>query len=166
MIAVTKVPAKIPSRGLDPSITNMERKASESRRGSTEDDMLSIPINNTPKPITIEAISFRRAFLPLIIKMTPSITARGAMVAGLNIFAHSELDTSQPVTVVPMLAPMITLMACVRFIKPAFTKPTTITVVAEELCTMAVTNAPRAIPINLFCVSASKILFILEPAAF
>jgi len=35
------------------------------------------------------------------------------------------------VTVVPMLAPIITLMACLNTIIPEFTKPTTITVVAE-----------------------------------
>ena len=39
----------------------------------------------------------------------------------------------QAVTVVPMFAPMITLMACFKVIRPEFTKPTTITVVAEEL---------------------------------
>ncbi len=37
------------------------------------------------------------------------------------------------VTVVPTLAPMITLMACLKVMSPEFTKPTTITVVAEEL---------------------------------
>ena len=38
----------------------------------------------------------------------------------------------QAVTVVPMFAPMMTLMACFRVISPELTKPTTMTVVAEE----------------------------------
>ncbi|MPN30671.1 hypothetical protein SDC9_178142 [bioreactor metagenome] len=37
------------------------------------------------------------------------------------------------VTVVPMFAPIIMPIACLRFINPEFTNPTTITVVAEEL---------------------------------
>ena len=38
----------------------------------------------------------------------------------------------QAVTVVPTLAPRITPTACDSFIIPEFTKPTTITVVADE----------------------------------
>ena len=41
-------------------------------------------------------------------------------------------ETSHAVTVVPMLAPMITLIACARVSRPAFTKLTTITVVADD----------------------------------
>ena len=39
----------------------------------------------------------------------------------------------QAVTVVPTLAPIITLMACRSVIRPELTKPTTMTVVADEL---------------------------------
>ena len=39
---------------------------------------------------------------------------------------------SWPVMVVPMLAPMMIHTACFRVIIPELTKPTTITVVAEE----------------------------------
>ena len=49
----------------------------------------------------------------------------------------------QDVIVVPILAPMMIPMACDNFIIPEFTKPTTITVVAEEDCITAVTKAPR-----------------------
>ena len=38
----------------------------------------------------------------------------------------------QAVTVVPTFAPMMTLMACPRVSSPELTKPTTMTVVAEE----------------------------------
>ena len=70
---------------------------------------------------------------PVNIITTPIIIAIGASVVGLKNFAHSTLETSHPVTVVPIFAPMITPIACVRFIIPAFTKPTTMTVVADEL---------------------------------
>ena len=41
-------------------------------------------------------------------------------------------DKIQEVTQVPRLAPIITPTACPSVIRPEFTKPTTITVVAEE----------------------------------
>lgn len=56
----------------------------------------------------------------------------GAKKSGLKMLPHSDIDTSQPVIVVPILAPMMTPIAWERFIKPAFTNPTTMTVVAEE----------------------------------
>ena len=40
--------------------------------------------------------------------------------------------TSQAVTVVPILAPIITPIACESVSSPAFTKLTTITVVADD----------------------------------
>ena len=45
-----------------------------------------------------------------------------------------------------MLAPIITAAACVSVITPAFTKPTTITVVTDEDCTIAVARAPMPTP--------------------
>ncbi len=71
---------------------------------------------------------------------TPKPIANGARSVNLSA-------TSTDVMVVPILAPIITPIACVKFIIPAFTKPTTITVEADELCTIAVTNAPTATPI-------------------
>ena len=44
--------------------------------------------------------------------------------------------------VVPIFAPIITPIACVKFIRPVLTKPTTITVVAEELCISVVMRKP------------------------
>ena len=48
--------------------------------------------------------------------------------------------------VVPMFAPMITHTAWRSVIMPEFTKPTTITVVAEEDCITAVMTAPTSTP--------------------
>ena len=70
----------------------------------------------------------------------------------------------QAVTVVPMLAPMMTFIACFRLISPEFTKPTTITVVAEELWIMAVTPRPVSRPAILLVVSLPSRLRSLPPA--
>ena len=43
-----------------------------------------------------------------------------------------ERQIIQPVTLVPMSAPRMTEMACLNFIMPELTKPTTITDVAAE----------------------------------
>ena len=61
---------------------------------------------------------------------------------------------------------MIIPIPCSRFIIPEFTKPTTITVVAEELCITAVTPAPNKIPLSGVEVSLSSILSNLPPDIF
>ena len=68
--------------------------------------------------------------------------------------------------VVPMFAPNITPTDCVRFIRPALTKPTAITVVADELCIIIVKSAPTSKPRYLFLVNALSIFLRPEPAAF
>lgn len=66
---------------------------------------------------------------------------------------------SQEVTVVPMLAPMMMPTACVSFMMPEFTKPTTMTVVAEDDWITAVTPAPKRTALIGFDVSFSRIPF-------
>ena len=68
------------------------------------------------------------------------------------------------VTVVPMQLPSMTEIACSRFIKPAFTKPTTMTVEALELWTIAVMTVPTMMPVNLFLTKSWRMLLSLEPA--
>ena len=72
---------------------------------------------------------------------------------------------SSPVTVVPMLAPMMIQTAWFRVIMPALTKPTTMTVVAEEDWMTAVMAAPTSTPKNRLAVRRSRICFIRLPAA-
>jgi len=90
-------------------------------------------MKSIPKPTRISPIWFTVCFLEKIPSAAPINTAIGAKFSGLNIPAHWTEETSQPVTVVPMFAPIIIPTVCCKFISPAFTKPTTITVVAEEL---------------------------------
>ena len=60
------------------------------------------------------------------------------------------------VTVEPMLAPMITPTDWVNVIRPALTKPTTITVVTEDDCMTAVMTAPDNAPVKRFVVSLAR----------
>lgn len=71
---------------------------------------------------------------------------------------------TQAVTVVPTLAPMIMLMDWPRVITPEFTKPTTMTVVAEELCITAVTRRPVRKPTTGLSVSLPSTCLRLLPA--
>ena len=63
-------------------------------------------------------------------------------------------DIIQAVRVVPILAPMITDMACASVSKPAFTKDTVITVVAVDDCTDTVISIPVRTPVKRFVVIA------------
>ena len=73
--------------------------------------MLVIPTKRIPNPTIMLEISFDERLLPVSMMITPIIIAIGARLAGLKNFAHSTLDTSQPVTVVPIFAPMMTPIA-------------------------------------------------------
>ena len=91
--------------------------------------------------------------------ITPDIKKTGAASERLNA-------TSWEVTVVPMLAPRITPAACDRFIRPAFTKLTTMTVEALDDWMIAVKKMPTSIPENRLVVKNSRIPLSLAPAAF
>ena len=63
---------------------------------------------------------------------------------------------SHAVTVVPTFAPIITFIACRSVISPELTNPTTMTVVADELCIIAVTPSPVRKPIITLLVILSS----------
>ncbi len=73
-------------------------------------------------------------------------------------------ESIHAVIVVPTLAPIITFIACFKFIIPELTKPTTITVVAEELCITDVTPQPVRKPANLLVVILQRTELNLLPA--
>ena len=70
------------------------------------------------------------------------------------------------VMVVPTFAPIIIPIACLSFIIPEFTKPTTITVVADEDCITAVTAAPSKKPLKVLLVIFSRVFSSLPPENF
>ncbi len=70
------------------------------------------------------------------------------------------------VSVVPILAPMMTEMAWAKVSKPALTNDTVITVVAVDDCTAAVINVPVRMPIKRLVVMAPRIWRSCGPAIF
>lgn len=67
------------------------------------------------------------------------------------------VTTATNVIVVPILAPIITPIACDSLIIPEFTKPTTITVVADDDWITAVTKAPSMMALKGLEVIFSRI---------
>ena len=134
-----------------------------SARGFTAPDMVSIPVISTAKPMRIWAISRFLSFLEDMRMMTPISASTGEKEVGFNSLIK-KLPPWMParlkiqlVMVVPMLAPIIMPIAWDNFIIPELTKPTTMTVVAEEDCITAVTPAPSSTALNRLEVRLSSI---------
>ena len=125
--------------------------------------LLSVPI--------MEPISFRLSFLEKLIRQTPTIARTGEKEEGLSSRMKklppsiSERLNSHAVMVVPTLAPMITFAACSSLIMPELTKPTTMTVVADEDWIRAVTPVPISTAENGLLVSFSRMLSNRPPEA-
>ena len=138
MIAVRTAPAITPKIGFL-NIRNNSWKAGTSLSPETAPVIVSIPNIRVANPRRTIPISF---FLLLLvnIKSTIPMSARtGVKEEGFKSFRNILLPEIplrlkiHAVTVVPILAPIITWIACLSVISFEFTKPTTITVVAEEL---------------------------------
>ena len=137
MMAVRTAPARTPRMGLE-NIRRMLANSGTSRRPATAPDMVSMPNISVAKPRRMVPVSFFRLVLPIIKRTTPTSAKMGVKEEGFRSFTK-RLPLLMPVrlriqavTVVPTLAPMMTLMACRRVMRPELTKPTTMTVVAEE----------------------------------
>ncbi len=131
-----------------------------------------MPVISIAKPAIIVPMSFFLVLLAKSIIDTPIIAKTGANDEGFNIFINI-LSLSMParlkihdVTVVPILAPIIMPTAWFNFIIPELTKPTTITVVAEEDCITAVTPAPSNTASDVLDVNFSSIPSSLPPDVF
>jgi hypothetical protein len=93
----------------------------------------------------------------------PKPTKGKAMALMLTLKPRSVINHA--VMVVPILAPMITLIASGKVNKEALEKLTTISVVAEEDCMTDVMRNPVAIPKNRFEVMVASMERILFPAS-
>ena len=125
-------------------MTGLEKEANrlansgDSLSGLTAASILNIPVKRIQKPRRISPRVLYFCFLPAMTMRIPMIPTTGARVVGLRSMRKklSELRSESrriwAVTVVPIFAPIITPMAEWSFMMPAFTKPTSITVVAEE----------------------------------
>ena len=118
--------------------------------------IISMPMNSTPRPAKIWPTCCSWGFFTKTASTTPTKAMSGAS-------SPTSRAMSRPVTVVPMLAPMMIQTAWFRVIMPALTKPTTMTVVADEDWMTAVMAAPTSTPKNRLAVSRSRICFIRLP---
>ena len=157
MMAVKMVPVRMPTRGLEKVETRFT-KASESRRGSIAALIMSMPMNRIPRPPRMLPMWWTLGFFKKTIRAMPTKAISGARTP-------TSRAISWPVMVVPMLAPIIIHTAWRRVIMPELTKPTTMTVVAEEDWMTAVMTAPTSTPSRRLEVSFSRMLFIRLPAA-
>ena len=162
MMPVSTAPASTPSRGLVKA-TKSSRKAGTSPRPETEPDIVSMPNMSVAKPSSTMPVSFLRLSRLNIYIIIPTSASTGVKELGLRSCTHSASPLmpprlrSQAVTVVPMFAPMMTPIACRRVMSPEFTKPTTMTVVADELWMIEVITRPvrkpvRGLPVILLSV--------------
>ena len=133
-------------------------KTSDSRRGTIASPIMPMPINRIPRPAMIPPANWTCFLFTNRISATPTKVIKGAS-------SPISRAISCPVTVVPIFAPMIIQTACFKVISPELTKPTTITVVAEEDWITAVIPAPTHTPRKRFAVRRSRICFIRLPAA-
>ena len=170
IIAVRTAPTTIPRTGLEKAVIALA-KDGLSARPATEPLMVSIPNMRMAKPIRMPPTSLRLdSLLPLIISTMPTAASTGEKEEGFKSFNQSVSpwmpvkDSNHDVMVVPILAPIIIPTAWESFIMPELTKPTTITVVAEEDWITAVTPAPRSTANNFLAVSFSKTPSSLPPA--
>ena len=138
MIAVRTAPASTPKRGLV-NTRNSWRNWGTSCRPATAPDMAFMPYIRVANPNRIIPESLFLSCLQNRYSTIPASASSGVKEVGF-ISLMNQLSPLIParlrihaVTVVPILAPIITPMDCRSVIKPELTNPTTITVVAEEL---------------------------------
>ena len=82
------------------------------------------------------------------------------------ILKEKPSDIIHAVTVVPMWAPIMTEIACIKVSRPALTKLTVIRVVAVLDCTAAVTNMPVHMPVKRLVVMVPSTWRNCGPAIF
>ena len=136
-----------------------EIKAGLSFNGAKPAFMVAKPKKTRPKPRSTSPtyIHFRRPRKNF--RRTPAAIAGKAYSVILKAINWA-------VTVVPILAPSMTPMACVSVIKPASTKLTSITVAALELWITLVTMAPTPQPTKRLLDTIARIWRIFLPATF
>jgi len=139
IIPVKIAPARMPRKRFPETLARKDFTDSTSFMKRTDCDRKLMPRKRIPKPNKTSPKSLSAFFVPNSLNTTPR------KIAGIMI--HSILNaTSCAVTVVPILAPKITPRAWESDINPAFTKPTSITVVAEDDWIIPVMIAPTRTP--------------------
>ncbi len=160
-------PASINSRMLPKPWPDREARKvrTPSLSSSTVDVSLRVvrPRNRRAKPIRN---SPRFLYFLMLMHMKAKNISGMAIIPRLQLLPPKLRAKIHAVTVVPMLAPIITAMALPRARRPAFTKLTIISVVAVELCTIAVTTIPVRMHLKVLEVILAIKVRILLPAIF
>ena len=137
MTPVTTVPSSTPSSGLLNMVSKLPN-ASDSASGAIESLISFMPNISTAKPTKTPPMSRRLVFFDIIISAMPTSANIGEKFSGLSRLTNTlsllipVAAVSHAVSVVPTLLPMITPTVCSSCIIPEFTKPTSITVIADE----------------------------------
>ena len=138
MMPVTTAPETTPRRGFLKAVM-MDTKLSISLRGSIEADIMVMPCMRIANPMSIVPISLRRCFLQIMMRAIPIKAKMREKTEGLRSFRKMLSPLSIPardkihaVSVVPMSEPNITPTVWGRSMMPEFTKPTSMTVIAED----------------------------------
>ena len=167
--AVKRAPTRMPRSGLSKR-SSSSRNLALSFRGSTASDMALMPNMSTAKPSRMSPTCFLAVDLAVMRKIVPTMATAAVMVAVENRDTQPppppmrDRHSSQPVTLVPTLAPRMMGMAWMPFIMPEFTKPTTMMVVAAELWMAAVTPRPSSAPLMGVLLSRQRMTSSLFPA--
>ena len=147
MIPVKAAPTSTPRKGLVKAVIRPENPGI-SASGATAPLMSSMPYIRMEKPIMTRPTSRRRCFFEPMISRMPASASKGEKFLGLRRLTKKlslsipVRDSSHAVSVVPILEPIITPMVCRSSITPEFTRPTSITVIAEEDWMAIVIPAP------------------------
>ena len=171
MTAVTSTPIRTPSTGLLKLVIISMNLGSE-RSGVMAPDIMLMPYMRTANPSMMPPMFLCAVFFPNIQRPIPIRATTPVRTSVLNIEATPPPPpkllraSTQPVMDVPRIAPSTMPIACLTCIIPEFTKPTTITDVADDDWITAVTPVPRRIPFIGFPASLYSIISILLPATF
>ncbi len=171
IIAVSTAPASTPSTGFLKA-TNSRVNSGTSFNGATASDMVCMPNIRIAKPKRMPPTFFFLLSFTNRYRIIPTTASSGENEEGFSRRTKIESPcrpdklSTHAVTVVPTLAPMIMPTACDSSIMPELTKPTTITVAAEEDCMIAVTAAPSRNPRKGVFEARSKMDLSLLPACF
>ena len=137
IIPVKTRPTSTPKNGLLNAVS-IPVNSGISASGATEPLISVMPYINMAKPTNTPPMSFFFCVLHAIIIITPIRATIGEKFSGLRRFIKMlsplmpERESIHAVRVVPILPPSITLTVCSSCIMPLFTRPTSITVRAED----------------------------------
>ena len=149
MMPVKAAPTSTPRKGLVKAVMKWV-KPGISASGDTAPLISSMPYIRIEKPIITRPTSRRRCRLEPMMSRIPIKASRGEKFLGLRKLTKKfslsmpVRDSSHAVRVVPILEPMMMPMVCPISMTPEFTRPTSMTVIAEEDWMAMVMPAPSS----------------------